>query len=168
MGTETKIEAIKKLTSPIKKIFTKVRIMLKKIVSSLVTSVGLLSLNANATLAAPADNFLYHKTLYPSSCNIVIDGEKYTCDYTVLGAFSDASANFKLCSTRYCLILMLTPTQLTNIAEGENFSVRKVTWQRGNTVGEELNVSMECGFKSDEMGCIGLFDNGSAIAIYIE
>ncbi|MEH1931673.1 hypothetical protein [Nostoc sp.] len=142
--------------------------MLKKIVASLLTSVGLLSLNANPTLAIPAVNFAARETIYPSTCTIAIEGEKYTCDYTVMGAFNDASANIKLCSTRYCLILILSPTQLANLADGEDFHVRQITWQRGNSIGDYLNVSMRCGFKSDAMGCIGEFENGSAIAIYME
>lgn len=168
MGAETQIEAIKNVASPTQKIFTRVRIMLKRMVASLLTSVGLLSLNANATLATPAENFAAHETFYPSTCTIAIDGEKYGCDYTVMGAFSDASANLKLCSRRYCLILMLTPTQLANVADGENFSVRQIAWQKGSTVSEGLDVSMQCGFRLDAMGCVGEFDDGSAIAIYVE
>lgn len=142
--------------------------MLKKIVASLLTSVGLLSLNANPTLAKPAVNFAARETIYPSTCTIAIEGEKYTCDYTVMGAFNDASANIKLCSRRYCLILILSPTQLANLADGEDFHVRQIAWQRGHSIGDYLNVSMRCGFQSDAMGCIGEFENGSAIAIYME
>ncbi|MDZ8091573.1 MAG: hypothetical protein RMZ42_06495 [Nostoc sp. DedQUE05] len=142
--------------------------MLKRMVASLLASVGLLSLNAPATLAKPAVNFAAHETFYPSSCTIAIKGEKYGCDYTVMGAFSDASANLKLCSKRYCLILMLSPTQVANVADGEDFYVRQMAWQRGSTVSEQWDVSMQCGFKSDAMGCIGELENGSAIAIYVE
>lgn len=168
MGAETLIEAIKKVAAPTKKIFTKVRIMLKKMVASVLTSVGLLSLNASPTLAKPAVNYAAHETFYPSTCTIAIEGEKYTCDYTVMGAFNDASANLKLCSKRYCLILMLNSTQLANVADGENFYVRQMAWQRGNSIRDQWDVSMQCGFKSDAMGCIGELENGSAIAIYVE
>jgi hypothetical protein len=142
--------------------------MLKKIVASLLTSVGLLSLNANPTLAKPAVNFAARETIYPSTCTIAIEGKKYTCDYTVMGAFNDGSANIKLCSRRYCFILILSPTQLANLADGEYFHVRQIAWQRGNSISDYLNVSMRCGFKSDAMRCRGEFENGSAIAIYIE
>lgn len=142
--------------------------MFKRMVVSLLTSVGLLSLNASPTLAKPANNFRYHQTFYPSTCSIAIDGEKYGCDYTVMGAFSDASANLKLCSTRYCLILMLTPSQLANLGDGEDFYVSQIAWQRGNRVSDQWDVSMQCGFKSDAIGCMGEFENGSAIAIYLE
>ena len=142
--------------------------MLKRMVASVLTSVGLLSLNANATLARPAVNFAANQTFYPSNCTIAIEGEKYTCDYTVMGTFNDASANLKLCSTAYCLILVLSPTQVANVADGENFYVRQMAWQRGNTVSDQWDVSMQCGFKSDAMGCIGELENGNKVAIYIE
>jgi len=142
--------------------------MLKRIVASLLTSFGLLSLNANATLARPAESFRYHQTFYPSTCTIAFDGQIYGCNYTVMGAFSNASANIKLCSTDYCLILLLNATELANVADGEDFSVRQIAWQRGNSITNQWDVSMQCGFKSDGMGCVGEFDNGSAIAIYVE
>jgi hypothetical protein len=142
--------------------------MLKRMVTSLITSVGILSINASPTLARPANNFKYHQTFYPSTCTIAIEGKKYGCDYTVMGAFSDASANLKLCSTRDCLILMLTPGQLANLGDGEDFYVSQIAWQRGNRVSDQWDVSMQCGFKSDAIECIGEFDNGSGIAIYVE
>lgn len=142
--------------------------MLKRMVASLLTSVGLLSLNANPTLARPAVNYKYHQTVYPSTCTIAFNGEKYTCDYTVVGAFNNASANLKLCSRRYCFILILSPTQLANLADGEGFYVRQIAMQSGSRIVDQWNVSMQCGFRSQAMGCLGEFENGSAIAIYVE
>ncbi|NMG06692.1 hypothetical protein [Brasilonema sp. UFV-L1] len=142
--------------------------MLKRMVASVLTSVGLLSLNANPTLARPADYFAAHKTYYPSTCTIAFNGEKYTCDYTVVGAFNNATANLKLCSRRYCFILILSPTQLANVADGEGFYVRKIALQRGSRIINQWNVSMQCGFRSQAMGCLGEFRNGSAIAIYVD
>ncbi|WP_414575967.1 hypothetical protein [Anabaena sp. CCY 9402-a] len=142
--------------------------MLKKMVASLLTSVGILSLNANSALAERPVDFRYYKTLYPSSCNIAIAGERYRCDYTVVGAFNDASANIKLCSTRDCLILILTPTQLANVADGNYFYIRQMAWQTGNSITRQWNVSLTCSSSADSMGCIGEVENGSAIAIYVE
>jgi hypothetical protein len=142
--------------------------MLKRMVASLLTSVGLLSLNANPTLAKAADYFAAHKTFYPSTCTIGFQGEEYTCDYTVVGAFNDATANLKLCSTSYCFILILSPTQLAQVADGKDFYVRQIAMQKGNRIVTQGNVSMHCGFRSQAMGCLGELTNGSKIAIYVE
>ncbi|BAY42118.1 hypothetical protein NIES2111_65140 (plasmid) [Nostoc sp. NIES-2111] len=168
MGIETQIEAINKVASPITKIFTRGKIMLKNMVASVLAAAGLLSLNSSPTLARPSVDFRYHQTYYPSTCTIGINGEKFTCDYTVLGAFNNGSANIKLCSRRYCLILILTRTQLINVADGEDFSVRRIALQRGNTITDEWKGYMECGFNSQAMGCVGKLTNGSNVAIYVE
>ncbi len=71
----------------------------------MLTSVGLLTLNANPSLAENTVNFTNHQTLYPSTCAVVIEGERHECDYAVMGAFDDASTNIKLCSEDACMIL---------------------------------------------------------------
>lgn len=143
--------------------------MLKNIVASLVTSVGLLSLNVSPTLARPAQSFRYHKTFYPTSCNILVNGEKYTCDYAVMGAFNDATANIKLCSTSYCFILILSPTQLANVADGQDFYVRQIAIQKGSRILDQWGASLRCGFSSSNgIGCLGSLENNSQIAIYVE
>gem|GEM_PF-1865223 len=143
--------------------------MLKQLVASVLTSVGLLSLNISPTLAKPADDFRYHKTFYPTNCNIAINGEKYTCDYGVMGAFSNATANLKLCSTRYCFILVLSSAQLANVADGEDFYVRQVAFQRGSAIVDQWDASLRCGFsRSDGIGCLGELENGTEIVIYVE
>ncbi|NJO62093.1 MAG: hypothetical protein HC836_28835 [Richelia sp. RM2_1_2] len=142
--------------------------MLKKITASLLTSVGLLTLNANPSLAERTIGFTAHQTLYPSTCAVLIEGERYECDYAVMGAFDDASANIKLCSEDACIILMLSPYQLVNIASGEEFRVRQIALQKGNSIIAQWNVSMYCGFNATGMGCIGESDDGGEIAVYME
>ncbi len=142
--------------------------MLKKITASVLTSVGLLTLNANPSLAENTVNFTNHQTLYPSTCAVVIEGEKYECDYAVMGAFDDASANIKLCSEDACIILMLSPYQLTNIANGEEFRVRQIALQKGNSIIAQWDVSMRCDSNATGMGCVGESDNGGEIAVYME
>ncbi len=142
--------------------------MLKKIVASLLTSVGLLSFNLNSALAERAVNFKYYRTVYPSTCKMAFEGEVYGCNSAVIGGFNDASANIKLCSSRDCLILMLNPTQLVNAADGEYFSVRQMAWQRGNYITREWDVSLSCALNLQGMGCVGELENGSAIAIYLK
>ncbi|MEH1769846.1 hypothetical protein [Nostoc sp.] len=141
--------------------------MFKRMITSLVTSVGLFSLNAHPVLAERAVDFIYSKTLYPSTCNIVIAGETYRCTSTVMGAFDNASANIKLCSSRYCLILILSYPQLVNASDGENFYVRQLAWQKGRYITDQWDVSLTCGLRSG-MGCIGKSEDGSPIAIYVE
>jgi hypothetical protein len=142
--------------------------MLKRVVASLVTSVGLLGMNASAALARPAIGFRHHETFYPSTCDIGINGQTFTCEYAVIGAFNNGSANFKLCSSRDCLILILTRAQLANLANGRNFSVRQIAWQSGNRITRQWNASMECGSRSQAVGCTGRLTNGSRVAIYLE
>lgn len=142
--------------------------MLKKITASVLTSVGLLTLNANPTLAENTVNFTNHQTLYPSTCAVVIEGERYECDYAVMGAFDDASANIKLCSEDACIILMLSPYQLANIASGEEFRVRQIALQEGNSVIARWNTSMRCDFTATGMGCVGESESGGEIAVYME
>lgn len=142
--------------------------MLKKIVASAIASVGLFSLNTNAALADRAVNYDIHKTFYPSTCSIFIAGEKYTCNYMVVGGFNDATANIKLCSSEYCLILMLTPSQLQRVAHSRDFYISQMSLQRGSYIDYEWNTSMRCSLKSGEMGCIGELPNGKSIGIYAE
>ncbi|WP_236142599.1 hypothetical protein [Nostoc sp. CMAA1605] len=143
--------------------------MLKKLAASVLTSVGLLSLNASPTLARPAQDFRYHRSFNTTNCNIAINGERYTCDYGVMGAFSNASANLKLCSTRYCFILILSRAQLANVADGQDFYVNQVAFQQGNSIIDEWDASIRCGFsRSDGIGCLGELENGTRIAIYVE
>ncbi|MBE9213132.1 hypothetical protein IQ247_10680 [Plectonema cf. radiosum LEGE 06105] len=142
--------------------------MLKKITASVLTSIGLLTLNASPSLAKNTVNFTNHQTLYPSTCGVVIEAEKYTCDYAVMGAFDDASANIKLCSDDACIILMLSPYQLGNIANEEDFRVRQIALQKGSSIIAQWNVSMYCGFNATGMGCIGESDDGGEIAVYME
>ncbi len=143
--------------------------MLKRMVVSLLTSVGLLSLTAHPTLAKLANHFATHETVYPSTCSVAVDGERYTCDYVVVGAFNDATANIKLCSSQSCFILMLNRTQFSHVANGQDFSVYNLAWQRGRSIVHQWDTSMRCGFtRSDGLGCVGELEDGSAIAIYME
>lgn len=141
--------------------------MLKKIAASLLTSVGLLSFNTSAALAERAVNYDLYKTFYPSNCSLAVAGEKYSCNYMVIGGYYDASANIKLCSSQYCLILKLTPGELRRVADGKDFYVSQMSWQRGNYIDNQWNTSMQCAFRSNEMGCVGKLPNGSPIAIYL-
>lgn len=143
-------------------------IMLKKIAASLLTSIGLFSFNVNSALAERAVNFRYHRTLYPSTCNIAFGGEVYGCTSAVIGSFNDASANIKLCTSQDCLILILTPTQLVNAADGNYFYVRQMAWQRGNYITRDWDVSLTCSLNPEGLGCVGDLENGSAIAIYLK
>jgi hypothetical protein len=142
--------------------------MLKKISASLLTFVGLLTLNPNPSLAENTVNFTNHQTLYPSTCAVVIEGERYECNYAVMGAFDDASANIKLCSDDACIILMLSPYQLANIANAEDFRVRQIALQKGNSIIAQWDVSMRCGSNATGMGCVGESDDGGEIAVYME
>ncbi|MDJ0736011.1 MAG: hypothetical protein QNJ47_18435 [Nostocaceae cyanobacterium] len=142
--------------------------MLKKIVASLLTSVGLFSFNPNTALAERAVVYDLHKTFYPSTCSVFIGGEEYTCNYMVIGGFNDASGNIKLCSNSYCLIMMLNRSQLVSVANGRDFYVRKMSWQRGYSIDYEWNTSMKCGFRGNKMGCLGELANGNSIGIYID
>lgn len=141
--------------------------MLKKIAASLLTSVGLFSFNTSAALAERAVNYDLYKTFYPSNCSLAVAGEKYNCNYMVIGGFYDASANIKLCSSQYCLILKLTPGQLRRVANGRDFYVSQMSWQRGNYIDYSWKTSVQCAFRSDEMGCMGKLANGRSIAIYV-
>lgn len=142
--------------------------MLKRVATSLVASVALLGLNATATFAKPAVGFKSHETFYPSTCNIGINGKTFTCEYAVIGAFNNGSANFKLCDGSECLILILTRAQLANLANGRNFAVNQVAWQTGNRITQQWRSSMQCGSQSQAVGCRGQLTNGSRIAIYVE
>lgn len=142
--------------------------MLKKLVASVLASAGILALNATPTLAERAVDFAKHKTIYPSDCSIVIEGEKYHCDYAVLGAFDDASGNIKLCSSQYCLIFNLTPSQITNVIDGDDFRVNTIAFQKGSSIVKRWNTSMVCGVNSNEMGCLGELANGTKIIVYLE
>ncbi|UKO98744.1 hypothetical protein [Nostoc sp. UHCC 0870] len=142
--------------------------MLKRVVASLATSVGLLSLNVNAALAKPAVDFTYHKSFYPSSCNITINRELFSCNYGVIGAFNNGTGNLKLCTTTYCLILILNRTQLQNIANGNAFYINQIALQQGNRITNEWNMSMKCAINADALGCLGNLRNGSRVAIYAE
>ncbi|MBD2777459.1 hypothetical protein [Iningainema tapete] len=143
--------------------------MLKRMVATVLASVGLLSLNANTTLAKPAVDFNYHKTYYPSTCSIAIEGEKYSCDYLVFGAFNNASMNMKFCSKQYCLILVVDASQVDRVANQQNFRVNRLAWQRGNSIVRQWDTTMRCGFSRTEgIGCVGELDNGNAIAVYTE
>lgn len=142
--------------------------MLKRVAASLVASVGLLGLNATATLAQPAIGFKHHETFYPSTCNIGINGKTFTCEYAVIGAFNNGTANFKLCDGNQCLILILTRAQLANLANGRNFAVNQIAWQSGNRITQQWNSSMQCGTRSQAVGCAGRLTNGSRVAVYVE
>ncbi|MBD2777467.1 hypothetical protein [Iningainema tapete] len=143
--------------------------MLKKMVATVLASVGLLSLNANPTLAERAVNYSTYRKVYPSTCSIAIEGKRSTCDYVVFGAFNDATANIKLCSSSDCFVLMLTPSQLSRISNGQNFSVYNLAWQRGSSIVRRWDTSMQCGFsRTDGIGCVGELDNGNAITVYTE
>lgn len=142
--------------------------MLKKMVASLLTTVGIFSLNTNFVLAERAINYKYYRTLYPGTCNIAFGGDVYGCTSAVIGGFNDASANIKLCTLQDCLILILSPTQLINAADGESFYVRKMAWQRGNYITRQWDVSLTCGLSIQGMGCLGELVDGSAIAIYLK
>ena len=142
--------------------------MYKRITASILTAISLITMFPRTTLAERAVNYRYHKKFYPDTCIIKLQGEKYGCDYTVIGAFDDASANFKLCSELSCLILILSPTQLANIADEEDFSVRQIAWQKGNRIAATLDVSMKCGFRRQAMVCAGELDSGNEITIYVE
>lgn len=142
--------------------------MLKKVVASVLTSIGLFSLTANTALAKPADTFTYGKTLYPSNCSVFIKGRNFNCNYMVMGAFRNATANIKLCSGASCLILILSRTQLMNVANGRDFYVRKMAWQTDKFIEREWYTSMRCGLRSDEMSCMGRLASGKSIAIYVD
>ena len=141
--------------------------MFKRMITSLVASVGLFTLNANPVLAERAVNFRNSKTLYPSTCNIVFGDQKYSCTSTLLGTFDNASANIKLCSSKYCFILIVNPTQFVNAASGEYFYVDQMSWQEGNYITRTWNVSLSCGLNSG-IGCVGTSEDGRAIALYTE
>lgn len=141
--------------------------MLKKIAASLLASLGLLSVHANSALAEPTANYVYHRTLYPSSCNIAIEEEVFGCNSAVIGGFRNGSANIKLCNRRECLILILTRGQLRNAADGEYFYVREIALQRGNYITRRWYASLTCAMNTRAMRCIGDLENGTAIAINI-
>ncbi|WP_373525982.1 hypothetical protein [Nostoc sp.] len=141
--------------------------MFKRMITSLVASVGLFTLNANPVLAERATSFRVSNTSYPSTCNIVFGDQRYSCTSTVVGAFDNASANIKLCSPSYCFLLILNPTQLVNASSGEYFYVDQMSWQEGNYITRTWNVSLTCGLSSG-IGCVGTSEDGSAIALYTE
>jgi len=142
--------------------------MFKKIIASALTSVSLLTLSANTTLAQPPQRFIYRKTLYPSNCSVFIKGNKFTCNYVVMGAFSNASANIKLCSVDNCLILVLSAHQLMSGAKGRDFYIRRMAWQKSNSIDYSWRTSMQCGIRSNEMSCMGRLANGNSISIYVD
>jgi hypothetical protein len=142
--------------------------MLKQIAAFALTSVSLLSLNVNTALANRAQAYSYRKTFYPSNCSVFLKGEKFDCNYLVLGAFNNGTGNIKLCSKADCLILMLSRNQLQNAGNGRNFYVGEMSWQRGNYIKAQLDTSMRCNLRNNEMSCIGEFQNGSSISMYVK
>jgi hypothetical protein len=98
----------------------------------------------------------------------MIGAKKFTCNYAVMGAFNDATANIKLCSDDVCVILIVSPSQLSNIANARNFRVRQIAVQEGSSIIGRWNTSMGCGFNATGMGCVGRSSNGVEIAVYMK
>lgn len=141
--------------------------MMKRIIASLLTSIGLLSLNAQTTLAERAIYYRYYRTFYPSVCKIAIADDKLTCNYVVIGAFDNRSVNMKLCSGRYCFILILPFSQLENVANYRDFYVDSVALQKGDFIIRRSDTSMRCGYTSNAIQCLGELENGDDVAIYV-
>ena len=142
--------------------------MLKQIAAFALTSVSLLSLNVNTALASRAQAYSYRKTFYPSNCSVFLRGEKFNCNYLVIGAFNNGTGNIKLCSKSGCLILMLSRNQLKNAANSRNFYIRQLYWQRGGYIKSQWDTYMRCNLRNSEMSCIGEFKNGSSISMYVK
>ncbi|NJO63382.1 MAG: hypothetical protein HC836_35770 [Richelia sp. RM2_1_2] len=142
--------------------------MLKQIAAFALTSVSLLSLNVSTVLAKPADTYSQHKTFYPSNCSVFLKGSKFDCNYVVIGAFDNGTGNIKLCSKVDCLILMLNRNQLQNAGNGKNFYIWQMSWQKGSYIEAEWDTSMRCNLQNNEMSCIGEFNNGSSISVYVK
>lgn len=141
--------------------------MLNKIAATLVTALSLVTLNVGATLAQPARDYRDYRTLYPRDCTIALDGDRYYCDYIIIGIFNNGSGNIKLCSQEYCFILILDGDNFIRAADGRRFDVREIAWQEGNYIKYRQQASLDCAL-GEGVACRGNFRNGTRVAIYAE
>ncbi|MGD1910043.1 MAG: hypothetical protein ACFB2X_04040 [Rivularia sp. (in: cyanobacteria)] len=142
--------------------------MVKKIITFLMMSVGLFTLNSNSTLAGKPPLEQLNETFYPSVCTITAQYKKYRCNQMVIKGFRNHSSNINICDESACLSLVISPTQVQRIQnDARDFYVNKIFLQKGYDTTPLLNASIKCNSIKDGISCAGKFANDHSLVVNI-
>lgn len=138
--------------------------MFKKTALTLLASLGLLTANMTPAMA---ERFEDYTTFTPSQCGINLDGEIFECDEVIIGLLANGTSNIKVCFSDGCLILIVSRSQLVNMANSRDFYVQEIALQERSSITDQWDVDMICDMTTyNGMACAGKIENRIPIAIY--
>ncbi len=142
--------------------------MLKRhLISLVMATISLLTLNPAKVLAERAEDYVNAKTFYPNTCNINLEGENYSCDTMVFGFFRNGSANLKLCdNSNTCFILIFSASQMRKFVNDEDFYADQVAIQEGDYIRKRLDGEIVCSGNTGAINCSGNLEDSIYISIY--